>query len=255
MRLTKRQLKKLIETVIQEADKTDPGIGQEVDQDKTDPGDSYVDQQMTMRGIEPQKKPDDAYDRAKAQDDIDYGDTRNRKLFFGPRPEGRSEPITDDDLTMVDLDFNPAGPTKNQARLGQEYYSQLKDMDQYFDSVDSDRTQSYGSYDPDKDTEDEDTEESTMPASQYGEQGKTVPSLAFDDDDTEEDPGDTIHSINPDDDFDLSLSDIEPEDFGTFEDDDSEYTDGEFADQEYSDDESEEGMIEKLRNYFSKFFK
>ena len=88
MRLTKRQLKKLIENALYEADKTDPSIGQEVDLDKTTPGDSYVDQQMTLRGIQPQQIPDDSYDRAKAQHDIDYGDERNRKLFFGPSPEG-----------------------------------------------------------------------------------------------------------------------------------------------------------------------
>ena len=65
MRLTKRQLKRLIENVLNEADKTDPGVGQEIDQDKTESGESYVDQQMSIRGIQPQPKPDDSYDRAK----------------------------------------------------------------------------------------------------------------------------------------------------------------------------------------------
>ena len=192
---------------------------------------------------------DDAYDRAKAQHDIDYGDTRNRKIAFGPSPEGRSEPITDDDITYADLDHDPDGPTINQAKHGQDYYSLYKDVDRNFDSVYSDKTQTYGTYGDDEFSEDEDTEES----GDYGSYGKTELDLDFDDD-TLEAPEPTIHSKNPDDDIDLSLSDIEPEDLGAF-DDDSEYTDGEFSDQEYSDDESEEGMIGKLRNYFSKFFK
>ena len=250
MRLTKRQLKRLIENVLNEADKTDPGVGQEIDQDKTESGESYVDQQMSIRGIQPQPKPDDSYDRAKAQHDIDHGDTRNRKIAFGPRPEGRSEPITDDDMTYADLDFDPDGPTENQAMHGQEYYSQYKDVDKNFDSVYSDKTQSYGSYEDDEFSEDEDTEES----GDYGSYGKTELDLDFDDD-TLEAPEPTIYSKNPDDDLDLSLSDIEVPDFGTFEsDEDSEYTDGEFSDQEYSVPDEKPGMLSQLRDYFSKFF-
>ena len=168
---------------------------------------------------------DDSYDRAKAQHDIDYGDTRDRKLAFGPNPENRSTPIGDDEITRINLDHDPAGPTPSQAKHGQDYYQFYKDVDKDFDSVHSDKTQSFGSYIDDFD--DEDTDEITLPGSDYGELGKTDPSISFDDE-TAIDPGDTIHSINPDDDFDLSLSDIEPEDYGTFEDDDFDDEDSSF---------------------------
>ena len=141
--------------------------------------------------------------------------------------------------------------TENQVMHGRRYYEEYKDMDQDFDSVYSDKTQSYGTYGDDDFSEDEDTEES----GDYGSYGKTELDIDDDEDsDTVEDLEYTVHSTDPEDDLDLSLSDIEPPDFGTFEDDDSEYTDGEFSDQEYNDPPKKPGMLAQLRNYFSKFF-
>lgn len=226
MRIKRRDLNILIENMLKE-DKTDPGIDQEVDLEKTTHGASYVDQQMQLRGVKSQKKADDAYDRAKAQHDIDFGSERNRRIAFGPRPEGRSEPITDDDMTYADLDFDHTDPSPNQIRHGQEYHQFYKDVDKSFDSVHSDKTQSY------IDDDDDDTEE----VGDYGALGKTQPAISFDDK-TIIDPGKTIFSTNPDDDLDLSLSDIELDDDDTFEDDSEE-------------DSEEEGMIAKIRKFLN----
>jgi hypothetical protein len=64
---------------------------------------------------------------------------------------------------------------------------------------------------------------------------KTDPGIKFDDD-TVTDPGFTLHSINPEDD--IHLPEPEPEDFGTFEDDDT--------------DEEEIGLLQRIKDGFKK---
>lgn len=231
MKIKKRDLQKLIENFIKESG-TDPGDGKSADKDKTSAGDTYIDQQMIMRGAQPQKNIDDEADKILAQHDIDFGSDRNIKIAFGPSPEGRdlsSEPITDDEISRYS--FEPEDPTPNQIKHGQEYYELYKDVgkEDNIPSVYDTQTQSYRFDDEDTD---EDTEEDD-----YGMLGKTDPAFYDDDDDTVE-AGITLSS-DRDDDFDLSISDIDKfadvEDIDDFD-----------SDEDTDDDDEKEGILSKI---------
>ena len=236
MKIKKVNLQRLIENFLNE-EGTDPGDGQEVDKDKTELGKDYVDQQMMMRGVQPQPSADDEVDRALAQHDIDFGSDRNIKIAFGPSPEGRdleADPITDDEITRHGYEIED--PTPNQIRHGQDYHRLYKGIgdEDNMPSVYDTKTQSF-------DFDDEDTEEDD-----YGRLGMTDPAVYDDDEDTIE-AGITL-SADRDDDFDLSISDIDKfagvEDFGTFEDDED-------TDDEDSEDEKPRGIFSRIKDFFS----
>jgi hypothetical protein len=146
------------------------------------------------------------------------GDVGRRSLSFGPSAQANPNP-TQEDITSYQIGY-PEDPTTRQAQHGQEYMRQYHDLgkEDNMPSVHDTKTQSF--------VLDDVTEEDPE---------KTDPGIKFDDD-TVTDPGFTLHSINPEDD--IHLPEPEPEDFGTFEDDDT--------------DEEEIGLLQRIKDGFKK---
>ena len=221
MKLTKRQLKKLIEGVLSEED-TDPGDGQTADADKTDPDvgpnvgkGGYLAQQFGMKTAE--------------QEDAEYGTAvdayRNPDKPIGNMPHfsfGNEKGVTSD-TKMSNI------PSDEELAHVRDY--QKRELGGAFPSVDDDEITLPLSFD------DEDTEEAP-----YGTQAskEETEELYRFDDKTVKDPGTT------------QVSGIDYYD----DDEDSDFDDDDDAPRTYGlEDESEEGMMSKLKSYFSKFFK
>ena len=224
MRLTKNELKIIVENFLLESN-TDPrGFSKNLSGDKTEPL-IDPDNPQEMKAALDAAEEENVKDLHIGQFGALRGDPGRRTISFGPSAESNPKPSVSD-ITTVPVGY-PDDPTPRQAKYGQDYmrqYSGLGDEDNIY-SVDDTKTQSF-LFDDDDDTEEND----------FGSLGKTDPSFDYDDDYTPE-AGITL-SANRDDDFDLSISDID-RDFGTIEDDDSEEM------------PKKKSFISRLRDFFS----
>lgn len=228
MKITKRELNKLIENYLSE-DKTDPGDGsakEELEGEKTDIGDTFMANQMMRHGgkkhISPEK-------RAQAITDFRKGSDRGQfpPLTFGPGLDDEGN-LEDGEFITVH-DYHEPDPYDQAAvrKYRKEHYLGPTDI-----SVDDPEVTRIGLED------DEDTEESPL-GTQYS-MDKTQTQYRFDDK-TPVDDGFTAHSGD-----DIYLG---PEDEEGYE-ESEEYTEDDTL-YDLDDDSEEDGLLSKIRKFLT----